>query len=143
MNTIPLFSTLEILGAMETKSLSTEQKAHFKKDAKSFLLAEVNIALDDATSVHVVDNSADEVNLVLPYYEALQHQVETLSDDDLDEVAGGEFVGVAVVLGIVLAAGTTAAIIAGTVTKVKRDQREAEARNERRQKVGLPPIEGK
>ncbi len=138
-----IIPSVEIFGAMGTHSLSKDQIAKFKADTKSFLLAETNLELTDDMHIHVVDNLAGEVHLALPYYEKLQHNnIQKLSDDDLNEVAGGEFIAGYVISAIVLSIAVSAAI-GGTITAVENKQIEAEQENLRREEQGLPPIEGK
>ncbi len=104
---IKLNPALEILGAIGTEKLSTQQVTDFKDDAKRFLHAEANINLNDDFDVNIVDNSANEVNLILPFYDALHFEAAQMTDAELQDVSGGE-----VAIGVIAVGGTIATILA-------------------------------
>ncbi len=108
-----LFPTIELLGSMA--------------DSEETIL---NKASEHNISVVVAKNSSDEVSIALPYYSAITKAPFTeVEDDDLEEVSGGEFIGIIAItigLGSVAAAGLAAgAITIGVDESKKADERRA------------------
>ena len=108
-----LVASVEVLSASLTGALSAEEIQAFTKDPKSVLLATVNADTSEF-DVNVVENSASEVNLALPYYAFVDSsEAQAILDSDMD-VAGGEIaLTIAGVLGLIGAVtATTAATVA-------------------------------
>ena len=110
---VKLFPTIELLGSMA--------------DSEEVILGK---ASEHGLNTTVVKNSADEVNLALPYYSDIDKAPFTeVEDSDLAEVSGGEFIGIIAItigLGSVAAAGLAAgAITIGVDESKKADERRA------------------
>ncbi len=116
----------EIVGAIANPLLNNEDVKNLKADPNSFVKAKSAVEFNG--EIAVVENSAKEVHLTLPYYS----QVEAissyeLSPEEMQSVAGGEIlislfcaIGIGVGAGIASAVGTvglsSVAIIVGCGT---------------------------
>ena len=140
----------EIMGAIGIQKLSTTQLAELKTDTKDFLQAHLDLNLGNEVNLNIVQNSNDEIHIALPFYSDLPpHTTDSLSDDDLEQVSGGE-VFVTAIVATVLAIGTVGAIAGGVAAKVLKDQAALEENDGRLERVnaqrareGKPPISGK
>ncbi len=151
MNNKPkLNAAPKIMGVIGTQKLSTPQLAELKTDAKDFLQANFDLDLGDEVSLNIVQNSVSEIHIALPFYSGLlPHTTDSLSDDDLEQVSGGE-VFVTAIVATVLAIGTVGAIAGGVAAKVLKDQAALEENDGRLERVnaqrareGKPPISSK
>ncbi len=124
MNNIKLFPSTEIIGAMACDIMNAEQIKAFALKPETIIasLAEIDVSNLDIT---VVENSKNDVNIVLPYYSQIETmQAEMLKDESLNNISGGEIlisVGITAGLGIGLliakavSAGASVAIAGGLV----------------------------
>ncbi len=113
----------EIIGALGSTNLSNDQIKNFTQDPKCFL-ADMNFSPKGNVEIHAAENSNDEVHLTLPFYSAVEeHNTKVLSDDNLEDISGGEIIVNLIFFGIIGGA------LAGTVYGVAQDSVKA-GRNE-------------
>lgn len=116
-NSKQVFASTEIVGDYLLSGLSSNEINNFKADPQSFILANTNQDFSNV-SISVVENSANEINLVLPYYAAFDtSEAQAIRDSALDSVSGGEIVGVvmAIVAGVATAVGIGVAVVGGAL----------------------------
>ncbi len=108
-----LLALNEIVGAYILPQFSDEEIQAFREDSVGFLNSQLGTDFDDG--IAVVENTADEVHLALPYYSTLEQTTATaLSDDDLDEIVGGEIlISIFVACGFAAGVGVAAAASIG------------------------------
>lgn len=105
-----LFSSTELAGAILLHLATATQIEQFRNEPSDFLLEECAIDTCEV-DVLLVENNANEVHLVLPYYsQILDFSSEAIGDSHLGSVSGGEIAGAASVLII----GATIAGVIGT-----------------------------
>ncbi len=115
-----VFASNEILGATLTAKMSKSEIQAFSKDPKSFISASLDADTRDV-SFSMVENSADSINLALPYYSQLDSiSASSLQEHDIDSVSGGEIVISLTIIGVGLAttAGAVAAGVAGVQASI-------------------------
>ncbi len=103
----------EIVGAIADPFLTSEDVKNLKSDPTNFLQAKCAVEFNG--EIAVVENSANEVHMTLPYYS----QVEAissyeLSPEDMQAVVGGEIL-ISVFAAIGVGVGAVIASAAGTV----------------------------
>ncbi len=105
-----IFASTELVGAMATSMMDKEQVKAFTSDPV-IVAASFDIDISNF-EVSVIENSAKDVNLTLPYYESIESvRSEVLQDEKLANVAGGEIIiSIAAIIG-----GCIGAAIGGTV----------------------------
>ncbi len=112
-NKVPsgLVATTEFATAILSNNLTSESSARLEADAKGYVYSDLNLEFDsESVSLSVVRNGGGVMNLVLPYYSALDSldnfSAGIASDSDLGDISGGE---------IFIVATITAAIAVGSV----------------------------
>ena len=116
----------EFAGVLFLNNLSDDILNSVRDNPVDYIKA--NADIDIGFDIKITENSSNEVNLVLPYYSAVEAiSAEALSYEELSEIDGGEIfisIGIACGVGIAAAAGafslgavgcTTALVIAGTI----------------------------
>ncbi len=117
MNTKTIFPTTEVMTSFLSSACENDEalKNAMKADPANTLLAIANLNLGDI-NMHIVENSADQVNISLPYYDQIEKiKSEILPDATIAEVSAGEILAsLAFVFGSIGAAlGFGATIITG------------------------------
>ncbi len=112
MKKATLCATTEIVSTIAYHNIEDKYKNDLIKNPKEFILKELNIDLSNI-DINIVENDNENVNLSLPYYS----QVETLkagalSEEDLENITGGEILFVLLPASIGAAVGAGAAIAA-------------------------------
>ncbi len=96
---------IELIGAVGIHNLSDQQVHEFKTDPHSFL-ADFNLDPKGDIDLTVIENTETEMHLTLPFYSELEKSsVSTLSDENIEDISGGEIVITFAVIGIGVAAG--------------------------------------
>ncbi len=115
MKKATLCATTEIVSAVAYHNIDDKYKNDLITNPKELILNELNIDLSDI-DINIVENNNENVNLSLPYYS----QVETLkagelSEEDLEQVTGGEifFVLLPASIGAAVGAGAAVAFFGG------------------------------
>lgn len=112
----------EVMGAILTSSLSSEDLSLFKTNTNDYVRSHSPVDFD--AEVIAVQNSNDEIHLTLPYYSQLDDdalRAQMLKDSNLDDVSGGEiFITIAGVVGALIGLSLTpyaagAGVIIGAV----------------------------
>lgn len=114
-----LFAANEIVGAIAVNGLTHAEIEAFASDPRGSI--DDLFDIDSNIAIQVIENTNDEVVLTLPYYSELETmQSQMMSDESLDDVAGGEIIILICAIGgafagSAIAAGSTAAICAGGI----------------------------
>ncbi len=86
----PLFAVTELINAYLLSDLNAEKTQKFIASPADFMKDNFDVNLPEGFSVEVTLNTVKEINLALPYYNALEGNVsKPLSDDDMKKVIGG------------------------------------------------------
>ncbi len=124
-----VFASSEILGATLTANMSKSDISAFRKDPSSFIASSLNVDTG-VVSLSMVENSADTINLALPYYSSLDSlSAELLEDGDVSSVSGGEVI-IAIVTAITATAvGAVSALAVGGAIAIAADVQADEGLN--------------
>lgn len=114
----PVAPTNEVVGAYLTYGMSDKREA-FLSSPKDFIFAETNCLVSDDVEIRVVENTTEQINLILPYYASFEKaSAEMFSDEEMGDIAGGEILGLIIgaITGMAIAGGIAAAsgVAAGT-----------------------------
>ncbi len=118
-----LFPTNEIVGSMLTPHVSSADLNKFKANPKDAFMSIANIDADivENLSIDFCENTPDTLNVVLPYYAAVEDiSAYSLSDSETKDVVGGEILSTIAfcILGALSAIGGAAAGVVGVTLGV-------------------------
>lgn len=92
MNNNKICASTEIAGVVLTNELPTEQLDNFASDPHSVIACYLDLDFANI-AIHVVENSAEEIHIALPYYDKIEAiRSEVLADTSMNDVAGGEVI---------------------------------------------------
>lgn len=102
-----LFPSTEIVGAILTHQSNSHELNDFANDPHSMLASNFNLDFSNI-EFNIVNNTANDVNLGLPFYTEVETiQAELLKDERLQNISGGE-----IIIALILMGGTLAGIAA-------------------------------
>ena len=114
--------TPEIGATLLSKTVTDSQSATLKSNPVDFVKS--NYDIDVTSEVKVIENSADTINIVLPYYSGLETaSANAVTDSKMDSVAGGEVIFSVIVCASILGASSVAiggVAIASTQTDITK-----------------------
>lgn len=109
---LSLAATTELVGSVVLNALDSATAAQLRADPKNTIYTKANIEIADSLAVHVVQNTNNDVALILPYYESLEMvSADPISDSDIEGVAGGEIL--ISIIAAMVAGGVIGAVSAG------------------------------
>ncbi len=105
-----VFASTEIVGALLTRNMNSAEALSFEDDAISYVSSSLNVDVRNV-SLSVVRNEGDSVNLILPYYSAIDNfSAQVMDEVDMDSVAGGEIIISLAIFGGVIGGTAIAAV---------------------------------
>lgn len=126
-----LYITNEIFGALAVNSFSDEDARDFASSPRDFISAKTKYNLSPDMDVIAVSNKADEINIALPYYSKMDEALmQKLSDENMDNVSGGEivFVALGLAIGVTGTLSAAGAIATGVLVGAEFERQEHEKR---------------
>ncbi len=121
MNKNPIIApTTEILASILCPLIDKEEVADFSQNPKSYIAGKTGLSFEDAVSISVVQNSQDTQHLSLPYYSQIENLPNFLTDEMLDDVAGGEifFIALPAAIGAAIGGGIAAVAFGGAGSSI-------------------------
>lgn len=111
-NKAKLLASNEVVGALVTNELSASDAKAFADNPQNVIATHFDLDVYHI-DFNVVQNSDSDVNLVLPYYEAIDEMHSSaLKDESLSNISGGEIfltIGTLCGMGIAIGVGTAIA----------------------------------
>ncbi len=109
----------EIVTASVVANFSKDDLSGLVDNPKDFLKSTCDIDLIDDITFNLVENTDSEMNLALPYYSIVDDfTASALSNEDAENVSGGEIIMALSMLGATIAAAVGFASVSGTVAAV-------------------------
>lgn len=115
--TMHIFPSTEVVGSILTTQIDKPAMESIEANPSDYFKSNFDIDINDL-DFSFVENSQDDVNLVLPYYSTIEtFKSAYLTDKDLNKVSGGEiFITLSLVIGSAVgfaAFGTSTGLAAG------------------------------